>query len=746
MVKVSIILPCYNVERFIGDAFQSIVRQSAFEHFEVIPVNDGSTDGTQRIIDEYQRRYPDRFFPVSFEERSGGPGRPRNAGIDKARGEYIIFMDPDDRVYQDGYSVLLQAMEKHHSDVVIAARYGVPEGKGPESKVWVDFLAPEEYVNDGSYRVKLDLLTQRPGILRSIYRTDAVRRHGLRFLEGIISSEDEIFDMKYLLLSQRITKINDIVYLYTVERGDSVTSKIRINLYEDLPIVFAGLHDALSVYFNQAVVSYRIASLLRFFYYPKLLNLDPDLTDAALDLVRSACDDYGFDRLLLTENRVDRQMLELLRERHYSQLMLVFMRLRADNALRRARRQTKIPRILRRPSAMAVAALLRYVRAARRAVADRAPWRFLLANYEWARTTKPNGYWLFMDRVDKAADNGEALYRYVRDNKIHNRIAFVVRKDSPDYERLRRDGFTLIAYDTLKHWRTLYACEHLFASHVDDIVIRPWKRYAAGPVAAPRFKLNFLQHGIIRSDLSGWLGTKTYNIFCSSARSEHDSLLDNIQYKLTPDEVTLTGLARHDLIHRGTGDYVLIFPTWRSFLTGASRSEFLKSEFYRAWHALLHDEKISQALAAAGMRIRFVLHSSLNRFRDCFQETAQVTVPSYDDIGDFSQLVSGAQMLVTDYSTLSFDVLYLRRSVVYYMFPEGRTHSTNVGANFDLYNELGTCLTDHGAVVDAIVAAVEQGFAVDERKVARIDEFFAYNDTGNRRRIIDAVLSKDTCA
>ncbi|MCN0178062.1 bifunctional glycosyltransferase/CDP-glycerol:glycerophosphate glycerophosphotransferase [Salinispora arenicola] len=741
MYKVSIILACYNVEGFIDDAFRSIVAQSAFDQFEVIPVNDGSTDGTQRIIDEYQRRYPNNFFPISFEKGSGGPGRPRNAGIDNARGEYIIFMDPDDRILGDGYTTLLKAMEKYRSDVVIATRYGVREKQGPENKVWTDYIAPE-YFNQDSYAVKLDLLSRRPVILKTIYRAALMQEHNLRFLEGIASSEDEIFDMKYLLLSSRITKINDVVYLYTVERTGSITSRIKLNLYRDLPMIFSGMHDALGVYFGQPIISYRLAALVRTFYFPKLLLLDPELTDDALDLIRATYEEYGFDRLMLTENSVDRRMVELLRDRKYTQLMLYFMNHRSIGLSGTLRKQNRRLRKLEMRPVKLAGKVYKYAVFAKRAASDRSPRKFLRANLRDSLRAEPNGYWLFMDRRDKAADNAEALYRYVRENNLHDRIAFIVRADCPDYGRLRRDGFNLVRYGTVAHWRLLFNCEYFFASHVDDVIIRPWKEYGAR-VGPSSYKLIFLQHGIIRSDLSSWLGTKEYHLFCSSSQVEYDALLNNIRYRLSPETLKLTGLARHDLLERRSGDYILVSPTWRSFLQKASRSEFEASEFCKSWNALLRDDRLQAALRAAGVRIKFVLHSSLSHFEECFSGSDLVEVLAYNRVESFADLISGAQMVVTDYSSLSFDALYLRRPVVYYTFPELRTHGTNVGSDLALYKRLGVRSSGHDAAVEAIIASAGQGFLPDEETVREIDSFFAYSDGQNCKRIIDAVIQKE---
>jgi glycosyltransferase involved in cell wall biosynthesis len=743
LFSVSVILACHNVEEYIDDAFQSLVRQSAFSSFEVIPVDDGSTDGTAEIIEQYRRRFPDSVFPITFPTASGAAGRPRNAGIEAARGRYLIFMDPDDRVHEDGYSTLLRAMEEHRSDIVIAARVGVPPREGIESKLWTDFVLPRPFVNDGSYAVKADLLTRRPGVLKSIYRAGLVKDNGLRFREDIASSEDEIFDMSCVVRAEKLTKINDIVYLATMGRGDSLTSHIRMNLYEQLPLVFQGLDDALLTYFGQPIVSYRIVSLIRNFYLPKLVLIEPGEADRAIEIIREACAAYGYDRLRLAENPSYGQLVELLEAGDHTPLILHVMQMRNNELAHQVHNLRDRLRVFQGRAGRGAVRAAELARMTHRAVRGRELRKYFTANVGTGLlSTRPNGYWVFGDRHNKAADNGEALYRYVRDAGVHDRIAFVLDRSSPDWKRLHDDGFELVGYGSLAHWRLLYGAAHFFTSHVDDMYIKPWQQYGRAVDTGP-YKLDFLQHGIIRSDLSGWLGTRTYNTFCSSAPSEYNALLHHLRYRLSPDTLKLTGLARHDLLERREDDYILVLPTWRSFLDDASPRRFAASEFHAAWQRLLTDERLLSALDVAGKRIRFGLHPRMSRFMKTFTLGDGVDVLAYEDIPSFADLICGAQMLVTDYSSVSFDALYLRRPVVYYPFPERHQHQANIGQRFDVYPSLGVSVSDHDSAVEAIVTSVGRRFKVDDDRLQRIDAFFAFKDQGNRKRIIDAVLAKD---
>jgi CDP-glycerol glycerophosphotransferase (TagB/SpsB family) len=221
-------------------------------------------------------------------------------------------------------------------------------------------------------------------------------------------------------------------------------------------------------------------------------------------------------------------------------------------------------------------------------------------------------------------------------------------------------------------------------------------------------------------------------------------LINNVRYNLVPETVKLTGLARHDLLEAKDGDYIVVSPTWRSFLTEASEELFRASEFFRNWQALIHDPRVRAALTTAGVHLKLVLHSSISQFAHCFTEDDLVKVISFNEVTSFAELLSHARMMITDYSTISFDMLYLRRPVVYYTFPELRNHSTNTNADLQLYADLGYLVKDHESAVETIVAAAGRDFRSEPAKIDAADAFFAYSDQQNSKRIIDAVLEGQT--
>ena len=97
--RISIIMPVYNVREYIEETIDSLLNQTiGMEHLEYIFVNDGSTDGSEKIIDEYASKY-NNIKAIHLKNSSGAAGKPRNVGMEHIHGKYIMFVDPDDYVF-----------------------------------------------------------------------------------------------------------------------------------------------------------------------------------------------------------------------------------------------------------------------------------------------------------------------------------------------------------------------------------------------------------------------------------------------------------------------------------------------------------------------------------------------------------------------------------------------------------------------------------------------------------------------
>ena len=223
---VSIVVPVYNLEKLIGRCLDSIAHQT-FSNFEVLLIDDGSTDNSGAICDEYAKR-DSRFH--SYHKENGGVGSARQYGIERAIGKYIIHVDPDDWIEENMLSAMFAKAEEEDADMVICDYYmDYPQGQIFKSQ------QPESL--DSEYILKAFFYNKQRGSLwNKLIRMSCIRNFQLSFVEGVNYCEDLLFNVKLLLNIQKISYLNGAFYHY-VQYADSISitspfNKSWLNYYE----------------------------------------------------------------------------------------------------------------------------------------------------------------------------------------------------------------------------------------------------------------------------------------------------------------------------------------------------------------------------------------------------------------------------------------------------------------------------------------------------------------------------------
>src|SRR4051812_30474096 len=216
MVKVSAIVPVYNPGRNIDDCIRSLVHDQSLPagEYEAIFVDDGSTDDTPARLDALAAEHA--HVRVEHIPNSGWPGRPRNVGIDMARGEFVYFVDNDDWVGPEALERVHAAAVRDDADVVIGKVVGdgkyVPRGLFRRKRSGVTLEA--------SPITLLSLLTPH-----RLYRKSLLDEHGIRFPEGRRRLEDHVFNVLAYLNARSVTILADYpVYHWVIHRGDTNVS------------------------------------------------------------------------------------------------------------------------------------------------------------------------------------------------------------------------------------------------------------------------------------------------------------------------------------------------------------------------------------------------------------------------------------------------------------------------------------------------------------------------------------------
>lgn len=286
------------------------------------------------------------------------------------------------------------------------------------------------------------------------------------------------------------------------------------------------------------------------------------------------------------------------------------------------------------------------------------------------------GAWLLMDRRTQADDNAEHLYRHLMRTHPERNSYFVLDRDAADWDRLAAEGFRLLAFDSPEHHLAARCASKLISSHMNAYIsdfLDSDKR--------PPYHLVFLQHGITQSDLSDWLNAKRIDCMITATPLEYDAITGPGTWALTTKEVVLTGFPRHDVLIRGSRSGaaprdLVVMPTWRHHLLPQAADgsidpvlgdALLESEYIACWMDLLQFDALKALAQAHGLRLVFFPHANLAPFVARLPIPAHVTIASHAS-GSIQDVFRRTRVLVTDYSSVAYEVAMLGRPTVYYQF------------------------------------------------------------------------------
>ena len=195
---LTLAIPVYNMEQYLPRCMETMLAQTC-QDFEILLVDDGSTDNSGQMCDDYAAKHSD-FIRVVHKE-NGGLSSARNAGIDAAKGKYIIFPDPDDWVEPDYVEKLLEYRQQFDADLVCTGYFVDTENNCIPAKQ----DHPPMAFSGTEARKALLLPPQMGGFAwNKLYRLDIIREHSLRFLDDVGITEDLDFAYRYLAFCQTV--------------------------------------------------------------------------------------------------------------------------------------------------------------------------------------------------------------------------------------------------------------------------------------------------------------------------------------------------------------------------------------------------------------------------------------------------------------------------------------------------------------------------------------------------------------
>ena len=218
---ISVIIPVFNVNEFIRDTIESVLK--IHEHIEIILIDDGSTDGSEKICDAYSKKYSNI---IVIHQENKGPSIARNIGIKKSTGKYIMFLDSDDFYDSNELKKICNYLKENKADIFLGQTYNIIYPKGTIKRI-EDNINFNEKIN-GKKLLKIylpdnDCIAMKY-IWMNVYSSEFIKGNNCFFDSSLIMGEDTDWNMRCIYNAKVIKKINFNFYNYRGNREGSIVT------------------------------------------------------------------------------------------------------------------------------------------------------------------------------------------------------------------------------------------------------------------------------------------------------------------------------------------------------------------------------------------------------------------------------------------------------------------------------------------------------------------------------------------
>ena len=364
------------------------------------------------------------------------------------------------------------------------------------------------------------------------------------------------------------------------------------------------------------------------------------------------------------------------------------------------------------------------------------PFRIIyMLAYPFLRNKK---IWFYMDRPDESDDNGLALFKYsMKQNEKIDKY-FILDSHNKEFDNIKKIG-KVIPYKSIKHRILGLFVENIITSHPDNEIIYPfWGGY---PFFAGLLKSNniFLQHGILKDDISSWLNKSNMNLsfFLVSSAKEYESIF-KYPYNYDKNVVQLLGLPRYDTLeNQKDKKQIIIMPSWRRDLDHKSNEYVKNNEFFKKFNSLINNERLIEKARESNYEIIFRPHPKVYAYIGLFDRNDYVKIDC--DKERYQTLFNNGSLMITDYSSVSFDFAYLYKPVLYYQY--GDDYHFDIEDSYFDYETMGfgEVVKTEEELVDLTIKYIEKNCELDDEYAKRISDFFIFTDKNNCKRVHDKI-------
>ncbi|MED1283647.1 CDP-glycerol glycerophosphotransferase family protein [Bacillus mycoides] len=748
-IEISVVVNTCNFEKYIKKCMNSILSQTFdLNKVEILVIDDCSDDETLKILDWYSKKHKN-IKVIKSESHIGNQAIVKNLGIHKAVGKYITFLDGDDYFAKTALADLYTQIEEDKINLVLGGLVRVTKKKN---------IIPWDYKQPF---MQLEMLktsvTENPKILSvllhkfvGLVNTSFLRESEIKFNEELPIYCSEAFVKQVLIKAKTFSYMPNLVYNYRVRNQDKDVSLSHVHSYEISHEV--GKLDAIlyeycqklnvikSVYGAINYILVRNAIFRLDYDFNKLPEeLKEEVLINYLNLMKRA-NVYSIRRF----NKLSTLIIKLINEENYEQaISLLSVKLSKEYYEERLEnlkgRDVKLENV-KKSKSWIITSPIRMVKKMYTNIKEQISNPLLLICYFMTKSYygKKN-IWLIGERNDQAEDNGYHLFKYCRTHRPDLNLYYIIDKDAKQLENVKSYG-NIIYHSSFKHkLMMLHAKVYISAYHFLTFSFpRPGREFQKKFAKYINAKEVFLQHGVYIHDVSKWTFKEKnpYDLFITSSEYERQYVIKELGYE--KQTVKNVGLSRFDNLYKNdVKREILIMPTWRDFLRHQSRKQFVYSEYYRRYNDLINDSRFIEMLERYDLKVNFYIHSEMQRFIDLFNFENERIVIHTKQQASVQNLLKENSLLITDYSSVSADFLYMDKAVILYQFDPEKFHYRP--SEYIRYRDMGKVVNEKELVLDELEKFIQNDFKLNAKQSKKAKEIFNVRDRNNCYRTIKSI-------
>lgn len=355
--------------------------------------------------------------------------------------------------------------------------------------------------------------------------------------------------------------------------------------------------------------------------------------------------------------------------------------------------------------------------------------------------------WLICEEKAEARDNGYWFFRKMCENHQEQKVIYAIDKKSVDYKKVKDLGH-VIKFGGLKHWIIYFTCAFNISSQKGGKPNAPLCAF---------IELNdwhnahnvFLEHGVTINKVV-WLfaDRSRFDMMVASTRPEFKFKEEYFGYP--KGVMQLTGLPRWDNLHDVTvkKNRIVVMPTWRYWFNLKSKEQgklthdFMNSEYLHRWKDFLESEQLNELIEKHNLEVIFYPHRNMQSHLSDFEKVVKTKaiLASWTEY-DIQELMMSSEMMITDYSSVFFDMVYMKKPIIFYQFDlEDFRKGQYEEGYFDYQNNpFGKSCFELDEVMEELKRIVERNYQCDKQYIEAHKDYFPYYDTNNSERVYEAV-------